>query len=75
MQKYLGNTRRCDNIISGVIVKLKELSSIRNKCYYNQVKSNNTKEERNTPKNIQHDKLRSYCIQDKGSHFVFQSIN
>ena len=34
------------------------------------MKSNITKEERNTLKNIQHEELRSYRVQDKGSHFA-----
>ena len=34
------------------------------------MKSNITKEERNTLKNIQHEELRSYRVQDKGSRFV-----
>ena len=39
-------------------------------CNYNKAKSNITKEERNALKNIQHDELRSYRVQDKGSRFV-----
>ena len=39
-------------------------------CNYNKVKSNIIKEERNALKNIQHDELRSYRVQDKGSRFV-----
>ena len=39
-------------------------------CNYNKVKRNITKEERNTLKNIHHDELRSYRVQNKGSRFV-----
>ena len=34
------------------------------------MKSNITKEERNTLKNIQHEEMRSYRVQDKGSRFA-----
>ena len=39
-------------------------------CNYNNVECNITKEERNALKNIQHDELGSYQVQDKGSRFV-----
>ena len=41
-------------------------------CNYSKTKTNITKEERNTPKNKQHDELKSYCVQDKGFRFVVQ---